>query len=224
MRLQLSFSVVLLCANVSAQQNDQAKIVGNPSDWSANASMWMWDRAELENPVVAFRGLVYRNDDLFEFRYNFEQTRANSFYWGHRWNIGKKLGLSFAPAFGVTTYNTMWEYGYRARTLIGFTSHTTLDRERWKIYSINQHSFALTHNTTNITYNFTDAAYKVNKWLRVGLAEQIRISGKLDDLDIGPALGAEIGKSFFVRAYAWDLWSQEERYFGVWWGWDFKDL
>lgn len=198
----------------SGSPSTQAKIVGNPQKtWSADLAMWGYYSAETFVP--ASWNMLYYGDDLFEVRHNFDQTGALSLYYGHRFKA--ELGnvdFSFTPALGFTSYD-----GY---SNVGLTSHTILETDKWKLYTINQYNAASSPWTPHILYHWVDFGYHVTDWLLVGASDQYYETGNWSNIDVGPSIGFEFG-NLYGKIYGWDAWSDEDRYYGTWLGWYFSN-
>lgn len=181
--------------------------------WSADASMW--GKLSTDRTLSpAFWGVANYDGFHFEVRGNFDMFDATSCYFGYK-VVKAKLGsaeLSFTPAVGFVRYGT--------KSNLGLTSHTVLESKRWRLYTLNQHLLAMSEWTPNITYNWIDFGYHVGP-IVLGASAQRYETGHYMNFDAGPSLGFEVKKGdskFYAKAYAWDFWDEQERYYGLWFG------
>lgn len=211
----LSFVLATTCTLSMAQESAPVQVTGlEKKTWSADLAAWNYLSGETFVP--ASWNMFYLEDNLFEVRYNFDQTKALSLYYGHR--LTSDLGsvdFSFTPAVGVTMYDSL--------SNVGLTTHTVFQHERWKLYTINQHNLPTSPGASSITYHWIDFSYYLTDWLILGASDQYYQVGDVEgNFDLGPSLGFEAG-SFYAKGYAWDVWSDEDRYYGIWCGWYFSN-
>lgn len=209
-------SLSLFATALSSAQNATTAQLATPNsskEWSADVSMW---GALSTNRTLspAFWGVASYDGFHLEVRNNFDMFDATSCYFGYK-VVKTKLGsaeLSFTPAAGFVRYD--------AKSNLGLTSHTVLESERWRLYTVNQHLLAMSEWTSNITYNWIDLGYKAGP-IMLGASAQRYEAGHFMNFDIGPSLGFEADKGtscFYGKVYAWDFWKPDEQYYGLWFG------
>lgn len=209
-------SLSLLATALSSAQNSTTAQLVTPNsskEWSVDASMWGSLDAD-RTLTPAFWGVANYDGFHLEVRNNFDMFDATSCYFGYK-VVKTKLGsaeLSFTPAAGFVRYSE--------KSNLGLTSHTVLESPRWRLYTVNQHLLAMSEWTSNITYNWIDAGYNVGP-IVLGASAQRYAVGRYMNFDAGPSLGFEVKKGdskFYAKAYAWDFWDEQERYYGLWFG------
>lgn len=211
MLLALALSVVSLTP-VTAQEKAHTG--------SLDISSWGSVDNSGKNVAICPWIVIRRDANFINIRHSFDAPNVLSLYYGHElvkeWKSGAKLSFTPAIGGGMSTDNS----GFSA---VGITSHTYLEYKKFKIYTINQYLFGASPSTQNSGYNWTDIAFSPTKWLNIGAGDQIFYQPSLSDVnariatDFGPSLGFVLG-DFYIKAYAWDVWSETDRYYGVWAG------
>lgn len=170
----------------------------------------MWGYASEKSFGYASWNMLYVGDNLFEVRQNFDNTNTLSLYYGRRFHFGE---VSITPALGF-----LQSPDYSA---VGVTTHISYENEKLKLYSINQGNKGTVPGGGDIIYHWIDFSYKITPWLNVGCSDQYYSMGNFDNFDVGPSVGVSFG-DFYAKVYGWDVWSEEDRYAGVWCGWYFE--
>jgi hypothetical protein len=98
-----------------------------------------------------------------EARYNYEDMKTFSAWFGYNFSGGKRLQYTITPMVGGVVGNTNgiapgleFDFGY-----LGF-----------ELYSESEYVFNLQHKENNFFYNWTDLTYSPLGWLWVGLSMQ----------------------------------------------------
>jgi hypothetical protein len=214
MKKILTLFIAISSLSVSAQEKTEKDTTEKKvNDWSLDMGMWGGTSNNNKKFTPSSWNMAYWNDNLIEVRYNFDNTNTVSTYYGRRFGktTSKGADLSITPALGFqfATDGT----GY---TGVALTTHSIAEIKWFKFYTINQYQVDVSGGDDHMFYNWIDLTFWVTDWLNFGASDQI-FYGDDFSYDVGPSIGFEVGK-FYGKAYGWDLWDNDERYFGVWFG------
>ena len=111
------------------------------------------------NPIVAAdRGWLH-----LEARYNYEDLRTGSVWFGYNFSAGKQLVLNLTPMVG----------GVFGRTRgIAPGCEASLSYRRVKLYIPNEYVFDRNDSHGNFYYSAPEVTYAPTNWMRVGLAAE----------------------------------------------------
>jgi hypothetical protein len=98
-----------------------------------------------------------------EARYNYEDLRTGSVWFGYNFRAGKKLVLNLTPMIGGVFGRT---------TGIAPGCEASLTYRKFKLYIPNEYVFDTNDSGRNFYYSLPELTYSPTNWLRVGLAAQ----------------------------------------------------
>ena len=168
-------------------------------------------RSPKEISALTYASIYYKKN-YWEARYNYEDVKTFSLFWGHPFYISKKMELEIVPTVGFSLGN-----------FIGGSAALQLNAEcnRFEVYSLNQYSLCFTDVKRSFFFNWTEAKYKFKKVVKLGAALQYTQSmpqknseeakESTHQLDVGPVIGFEY-KKFYLCGYFFNLWEQERNY------------
>jgi hypothetical protein len=117
------------------------------------------DRDGYVNPnVTADHGWVH-----LEARYNYEDLRTGSVWFGYDFSVGKKLVLNVTPMIGGV-------FGMTSGIAPG--CEASLSYKRVTVSISSEYVFDLADNTRSFYYSWPQATYSPTDWLRVGVVSQ----------------------------------------------------
>lgn len=205
-----SISFFLLAAFVPVLAFAQEKLaapVAEPATLAANLGTWATISGDINDFNPSVIEMTYIGDEFVEVRDNFDAYEAVTMFFGHRWK--KDLGslhLSFTGALGFIKYDHS--------SNLGFLTHTAIESKKWKLYTMNQYTGASSHDAFAMLYHRADLDLRIGKLVRIGASDQYREFGIYSNLDFGPSLGFDY-KVYYAKAYAWDPWSESDRYYSI---------
>ena len=180
----LVMAVVFASANALAQTptNAPTSTVSNQPDavpkastdegWSFAASAYTYivpDSNYLQPTVTADRGWLH-----LEARYNYEAQDTGSAFVGWNFTIGDELVFEGTPMIGAVLGKTNGVApGYRF----------SLTYDRFELYSEGEYLFDLEDDSDSYFYTWSELAWSVTEWLRVGVALQ-RTRAYESDVDV----------------------------------------
>ena len=157
-------------------------------------------------------GSIYYKKNYWEARYNYEDAKTVSLFWGHPFYVSKKMELEIIPTLGLSAGN-----------FIGGSSALQLNAEndRFEFYSLNQYSLCFTDVNRSFFFNWSEAIYKFKKVVKLGAALQYTESmpqknweetaESTHQVDVGPVIGFEY-KKFYLCGYFFNFWQPERHY------------
>jgi hypothetical protein len=117
------------------------------------------DRDSYVNPnVTADRGWIH-----LEARYNYEDLRTGSVWFGYNFSAGKTLVLNVTPMIGGA-------FGQTSGIAPG--CEASLSYKRVTLSISNEYVFDLSDSTRNFYYSWPQATFSLTHWLRVGAVAQ----------------------------------------------------
>jgi len=117
------------------------------------------DRDSYVNPTVAAdHGWLH-----LEARYNYEDLRTGSFWFGYNFSAGKELVLEITPMIGGV-------FGQTSGIAPG--CEASLSYKRVTLSISNEYVFDVIDNARSFYYSWPEATYSPTDWLRVGLVAQ----------------------------------------------------
>lgn len=161
---------------------------------------------------------LYTKKSWCQLRYNYEDTRTFSFYWGRPFvKQGKNYMVQVVPSLGLSAGNFM-----------GVSPSMQLFAEvnDFEFYSSSQTSICVTDLNRSFFFTWTEAQYKFRNILHVGLAAQylkqypalqrtnnpeLPQAKAQQQLDIGPVIGVQYWR-FCLSGYFFNLWQNERHY------------
>ncbi len=170
-RLLVARCAALAVALLAACQMRAQEARANPSATPKPAAEVPWkisitvdgyllpDRDGYVNPnVAADHGWLH-----LEARYNYENLRTGSVWFGYNFSAGKELVLNVTPMIGGV-------FGQSSGIAPG--CEASLSYKRVTLSISNQYVFDLTDNARSFYYSWPEATYSLTDWLRVGLVAQ----------------------------------------------------
>ena len=160
---------------------------------------------------------IYNNKTFCQFRYNYEDTRTFSFYWGRPIvKETKKYYVQLAPTLGLSAGNFM-----------GLSPSVQLYAEmgNFEIYSSSQTSICLTDVNRSFFFTWTEAQYNYKNIIKAGMALQylkqypamqrrnveLPAAPVQQQLDLGPVVSLQYWR-FCASGYFFNLWSSQRHY------------
>lgn len=154
-----------LAASRTQAQEGPANSSANPKavvPWevSINVDCYLLpDRDGYVNPsVAADHGWLH-----LEARYNYENLRTGSVWFGHNFSIGKELAFEVTPMIGGV-------FGQTSGMAPG--CEASLIYKQLTLSISNEYVFDMTNSARNFYYSWPEATYSPTEWLRVGLVAQ----------------------------------------------------
>jgi hypothetical protein len=176
--------VVLACHSALAQETkNTATAAATASAADAEAKAWSFDASaytyfvpdshDFASPVVtADHGWLH-----LEARYNYENFRTGSIWFGYNFSLGDKLVLDFTPMIGAVLGDTAGVApGYR------------LSLTYWKLElsSESEYVFDSRDSSESFFYNWSELAISPADWFRAGVViQRTRLYGEDRDVQRG---------------------------------------
>jgi len=158
-------------------------------------------------PVVHFES---KNGWHSEARYNYEELKTFSFYFGKSFSNDGAFSWSATPMIGVAIGN-----------LKGISTAMNLDFEYGNLFLSSQPQFvvAMDKINENFFYNWAELGYNIRKWIYTGITMQQTIAGSGSLTELGVLLGFTI-KKFTFPVYFFNP-GRRDQYFilGINWEW-----
>ena len=159
-------------------------------------------------PVVHFET---KNGWHSEGRYNYEELKTFSFYFGKSFSRDGSIAWTVTPMAGFLVGN-----------LKGLSAALNVNFEYSNIFLASQPQFvvAMDKVNQNFFYNWSELGYNVRKWLFAGVTIQQTITGSASEGEPGLMLGFNAGK-FSFPIYFFKLGRQDNYLIlGVNWEWN----
>ena len=198
----------MLMASVHAMAQKET-----PLDGEVTTYVSIHSRKDISGLGVAS---LYNKKTFCQLRYNYEDTRTFSFYWGKPiTKEGKKYFIQFVPTLGLSAGNFM-----------GVSPSMQLYAEvnSFEIYSSSQTSICVTDLNRSFFFNWTEALYKYKNILKVGAAlqytkqypalqrnKELPQATAQQQLDIGPVVGVQYWR-FYLSGYLFNMWTDQRHY------------
>jgi len=134
----------------------------NPNAWSFAAAGYGY---LVPDDQSYFSG-TFRADHNWahlEARYNYEDLKTGSVWFGYNFSFGEKLVLDATPMVGGVFGNTT---GVAPGYLV------TLSYKKISLYSEGEFVFDTKNSDSNFFYNWNELTYSPTEWFRFGLASQ----------------------------------------------------
>ncbi len=156
-----------------------------------------WTDAEM--PTMIPQAWIYIKDYYLEARYNYENKKTVSLYFGKSYEHDKKLYYEFIPMIGLV-------YGQMKGISPGF--NLKIDYKRFTSSTQCQYTYDLEDQYNSFFWDWSNFYIKVNKNIALGCAVQINSSKSGDNYtNFSPALRFE-HKSFIFEANAFNFWEK----------------
>lgn len=191
---QWHFLILIFILNYghsSAQNNDNVihdAGVYNSIEWSAEDQI-------LVIPQVWF----YYKNYYIEARYNYEDIKTASFYFGRAFSFDKKAAIEITPMIGGVIGNTNG---------ISPALNFQLEYKRFSTSTQSQYTFDLKDSNNNFFWDWTNFYISINQNIGLGGAFQVFRTKSGDHIyNLGPMLRFQ-HNSFAFETYAYNLWEQ----------------
>ena len=159
-------------------------------------------------PIIHFET---RNGWHSEARYNYEELKTFSLYFGKTFSSNGVVSCTATPMAGFLVGN-----------LKGISTAVNIDFECGNFFLSSQPQFvvAMDKINANFFYNWAESGYNIRKWLYAGVTLQHTIAGSGNQIEPGVTLGFNV-KKFSFPVYFFNP-GREDKYFilGVNWEWD----
>ena len=156
-----------------------------------------------ESPTVIPQAWIYIKDYYIEARYNYEDVKTVSLYFGRSFEINKKVDVEIIPMIGLV-------YGNIKGVSPGF--NLNFEYKRFHSSTECQYTFDLEDRGNSFFWDWSNFYIRVHENISVGTAIQIYRPQKGDSfVYASPALNLEFG-SFSIEANAYNLWEKHPLY------------
>lgn len=156
-----------------------------------------WTNEEI--PTIIPQGWIYIKDYYLEARFNYEDDKTMSLYFGKAYIHDKKVYYEFIPMIGLV-------YGQMMGISPGF--NLKIDYKRFTSSTQCQYTFDLKDKDNSFFWDWSNFYIKINKNIALGCAIQINRSKSGDNfVHYSPALRFE-HNSFIFEANAFNFWEK----------------
>lgn len=159
---------------------------------------------------------MYNKKTFCQLRYNYEDSRTFSFYWGRPFvKENKKYYVQVVPTIGLSAGNFMG---------VSPSIQVYAEINQFEIYSSSQTSICITDLNRSFFFNWTEALYTYKNILKVGAALQytqqypalqrnseLPQAAPVRTMDVGPVVGVQYWR-FYASGYLFNLWNDERHY------------
>jgi hypothetical protein len=143
---------------------------------------------------------IYLKDYYFEARYNYEDLKTFSLYFGKSFYTGKKASIEITPMVGgvVGTING-----------ISPGLNFSLDYLRFSTSTQTQYTFDLKNSGSSFYWDWTNFSFGLGKHFGLGGSVQIyRPQSGEATIDAGPMINFKIG-SLQLEAFSYNFWQEQ---------------
>ena len=152
-----------------------------------------------ENPVVIPQAWIYINDYYLEARYNYEDLKTMSLYFGRSFEINDKADFEIIPMIGLV-------YGNLKGLSPGF--NLSFEYKRFHSSTECQYTFDFEDNGNSYFWDWTNFYMRIHENISLGAAIRINKSKNGDNfVYYSPAVSFEF-RSFVIEANAYNLWEK----------------
>lgn len=152
-----------------------------------------------ENPSVIPQAWIYIKDYYLEARYNYEDVKTMSLYFGKSFEVNKKVDFEIIPMLGLV-------YGNTKGISPGFNFN--FEYKRFHSSTECQYTIDLEDNNYSYFWDWSNFYMRIHENISLGCAVQINQSKKGDSfVYASPALSFEF-HSFVIEANAYNLWEK----------------
>lgn len=170
-------------------------------DGSGLCSTIEWSSGE--NPTVIPQAWIYIKDYYLEARYNYEDVKTVSLYFGKSFSVNKKVDFEIIPMLGLV-------YGEFKGLSPGF--NLSFEYKRFHSSTECQYTIDFEDNGNSFFWDWSNFYMRIHENISLGCAIQINKSKKGDNfVYASPALSFEFG-SFVIEANTYNLWEKYPLY------------
>lgn len=194
-RIILLLAVAFIVSNSNAQKKElKYHDIGiyTSFDWSAEESV-----------VVIPQTWMYINDYYIEARYNYEDQKTVSLYFGKAFTIDKIAEYEITPMIGVVVGKTNG---------ISPGLNFQLEYKRFSTFTQCQYTFDFNRSANSFFWNWSGFDISISKYIGVGGSVQVFEPNKGNGVyRAGPMLSFR-QNSFSIEAYVYNFWQQKPIY------------
>ena len=152
-----------------------------------------------ENPSVIPQAWIYIRDYYLEARYNYEDVKTVSLYFGKSFEINEKVDVEIIPMLGLV-------YGNIKGVSPGF--NLNFEYKRFHSSTECQYTIDFEDNDYSYFWDWSNFYMRIHENISLGCAIQINRSKKGDNfVYASPALSFEF-HSFVIETNAYNLWEK----------------
>lgn len=152
-----------------------------------------------ENPTVIPQAWIYIRDYYIEARYNYEDVKTVSLYFGRSFEINKKVDFEIIPMIGLVYGNTK-----------GLSPGFNLNFEYKRFHSSTECQYTIDFEDNDYSYfwDWSNFYMRIHENISLGAAIRVNKSKNGDNfVYYSPAVSIEF-RSFVIEANAYNFWEK----------------
>lgn len=208
-KYKLTFSFAVLCGLLLSSHS----AVAQKDTIEGEVTAYLNIHPKEEISCDGYASLYYKKN-FYQVRYNYEDSKTFSFYYGRPIIYDKAFYLEFIPTMGVSVGNfTGISPSFQVYSEIG----------RFEFFSSSQYSVCVTKPANSFFFNWTEALVKYKNILKLGASCQVTSmynaphTEKADrtpvEIDAAVVAGVQY-KRFYLCGYFYNFW-KDTRYYTV---------